>query len=88
MPKVLALSSFDHGGPRRRGEEFDVSEAHAAGLKRANLVHILGDGEVPTTAAGGMQPSSVSRAAQASKQPTAKRSASGAANKRGGGSSS
>ncbi|VVE68877.1 hypothetical protein PAN31117_03110 [Pandoraea anapnoica] len=88
MPKVLALSSFDHGGPRRRGEEFEVSDAHATGLKRANLVHILGDGDVPPTAAGETQQSSASQAAQASKQPTAKQSARGAANKKGGGSSS
>jgi len=82
MPKVVALSSFDHGGPRRRGEEFDVSDAHAAGLKRANLVHIVGDGDVPQTAAGETQPSSASQAAQASKKPTAKQSTRGAANKK------
>ncbi len=88
MPKVVALSSFDHGGPRRRGEEFDVSDAHAAGLKRANLVQIVGDGDVPQTAAGETQPSSASQAAQASKKQTAKPSARGAASKKDAGSSS
>lgn len=40
MTTVIALSSFHHYGPRRRNEEFSVSDDHAKALERAGLVRI------------------------------------------------
>lgn len=39
---VKAISSFEHGGARRRGSEFTVSEAIANQLVRNQLVEVLG----------------------------------------------
>ena len=74
MPEVIALSSFEHGSSRRRGEIFDVSDNHAAALVRAGLVEVVGDHR-PDKAAGGK--SSASPAAQASPEQTSKPSARG-----------
>lgn len=41
MAIVKALSSFEHGGPRKRNAQFDVSEAHAKALASAGLVKIV-----------------------------------------------
>lgn len=78
MPKVVALSNFDHDGPRRRGDEFEVGDAHVAGLVRANLVYRLDDCDVPRMAAGVQPQSCASQAAQASNRSTATLSAHGA----------
>lgn len=73
MPTVEALTGFDHGGNRRRGTRFPVSDQTAKALARAGLVRIVEDH--PKQAAG--TPSSASPAAQASPQTTAKRSGRG-----------
>lgn len=76
MPKVTALQSFDHGGSRRTGDMFDVSERHAKELAARGLVRIVGDSAGdPTPAAG--TPLSASPAAQASPQTTVKQSGAG-----------
>lgn len=75
MPEVIALSSFEHGSSRRRGEIFDVSDNHAAALVRAGLVEVVGDHR-PAQAAGGK--SSASPAAQASRRGTASKPKNGA----------
>jgi len=67
--EVEALSGFEHGARRIRGERFSVSAQHAADLERAGLVRVLGDGptaENPSTADGAT--SSASPADQASPQ--------------------
>lgn len=82
MVQVEALQSFEHSGTRRRGDRFNVSEAHAKGLERARLVRVLGEGPTPgnpSTAVGAK--SSASPAAQASRQTTVKKSGSGAMKK-------
>ena len=50
MPNVQAITSFEHGGKRKRNEVFFASEAHAIALSRAGLVLILNE-DVPTKAA-------------------------------------
>lgn len=76
MAKVTAISNFEHGGQRRCGDQFTVSDAAAIKLRDKGLVTINGDVAViherPMTAAGA--PSSASRAAQASPQATVKKS--------------
>lgn len=74
MPKVTALHGFEHGGPRKRGEQFEVSPQVAEKLERAGLVEV--EGARPKTAAG--TKSSASRAARASRRTTSKRSDAGA----------
>jgi len=68
MPNVEALTGFDHGGSRRRGTRFSVSDHAAKQLARAGLVRIVEDR--PQKVAGAK--SSASPAAQASTQTTAK----------------
>lgn len=75
MVDVIALKSFQHNGPRRRGDEFPVSEQHAQDLARKGLVKIQGETEDPSKAAG--EKPSASPAARASRQKTAKPSAAG-----------
>lgn len=41
MATVIALSSFDHGGNRRRGSKFSVSDRAAKDLARAGLVRVI-----------------------------------------------
>lgn len=72
MIEVEALQSFEHSGPKKRGQRFEVSESHAKGLERALLVKVLGAGSTtanPSTAAGAK--SSASPVVQASPQTTA-----------------
>lgn len=79
MKQVEAKSGFDHGGMRRRGDRFQVSDKHAEQLEAAGLVRVLDDGPTPahpSTAAG--EKSSASRAAPASPKKTAKPSGRGA----------
>lgn len=80
MPEVIALQSFEHGGTRRRGDRFEVSDAHAAGLLRARLVQLATPAD-PSPAAG--EKSSASQAAQASAEQTSKPSARGGRKKKG-----
>lgn len=80
MPEVIALQSFEHGGTRRRGDRFEVSDAHAAGLIRNGLVK-LAEAVDPSQAAG--EKSSASQAAQASAQQTSKPSVHGGGKKKG-----
>lgn len=42
MTNVKALSSFEHGGSRKRNDQFTVSEVHAKALASAGLVEIVG----------------------------------------------
>lgn len=49
MPKVQAITSFEHGGKRKRNEIFFASESQAIALSRAGLVIVLND-SVPTKA--------------------------------------
>lgn len=72
--KVKALSSFDHGGDRKKNSEFLVSDQTAKQLAQVGLVRILGPQEPE---AGGAK-SSASPAAPASKRQTAKKSKPGA----------
>lgn len=78
MTEVLALGSFEHSGPRRRGDRFHVSERIAGQLAAKGLVELLPDSENPPVAAG--TPSSASPAAPASPLTTA--SVSGAGGKK------
>lgn len=83
MKEVHALQSFDHDGPRKRGDRFAVSAKHAEQLERAGLVRLLDDGPTPknpSTADGAK--SSASPAAQASRQATAKPSKRGGRKKK------
>lgn len=82
MPEVIAISSFEHYGPRKRNDKFKVSEATATDLERANLVRRVN----PTKAVGGK--SSASPAAQASPKATAKKSGVGGKGKKAARSSS
>lgn len=78
MTRVIALQAFDHGGPRVRGAEFDVSEGMAAKLRAKGLVRVQGDGLDkldPSGAAG--EPSSASQVAPVSPQATVSSSGSG-----------
>lgn len=43
MPNVLALSSFEHNGKRKRNEVFNVSDNQAIALARAGLVMIVNE---------------------------------------------
>lgn len=43
MPNVLALSSFEHNGKRKRNEVFSVSDNQAIALARAGLVIIVNE---------------------------------------------
>ncbi|OZI17933.1 hypothetical protein CAL19_12695 [Bordetella genomosp. 7] len=61
MVMVTARSSFMHGGVRRSGDEFEVSEIQAKELVRRGLA-MLTEGDVPLQAAG--TPLSASPAAQ------------------------
>lgn len=79
MPTVIALQSFDHNGRRRRGEQFTVSDGHAAALERAGLVSISGPDD-PGQAAGGKP--SASPAAPASPEQTSKPSGRGGRQKK------
>lgn len=67
MPTTVeALTGFDHGGRRRKGTQFPVSDQTAKELHRAGLVRI-----VPDPAKAPAQRSSASPAGQASPQTTA-----------------
>lgn len=70
MQTVEALTGFDHGGKRCRGDQFKVSDNVAQQLSRARLVRVIE--ARPQKVAGAK--SSASPAAQASPQTTAKRS--------------
>lgn len=78
MTRVIALQSMEHGGPRRRGDAFEVSPQVAEQLARRGLARALGDDVPldPSMAVG--TPSSASPAAPASPQTTAPASAPGA----------
>ncbi|MCY1280850.1 hypothetical protein D9M68_888020 [compost metagenome] len=76
MVLVTAITGFDHGGRRRRGDEFEVSLQQARALKRNGLVAYAEDRADPTSAAG--ETSSASRAAPVSLQTTAMPSGRGA----------
>jgi len=39
--KVQALQSFEHGGPRRRHAEFEISDAAGQALVKKGLVKII-----------------------------------------------
>ena len=80
MVAVTALSSFEHGGKRKRDDVFEVSDTHAKALKRAGLVSFDEAQGDPIDAAGAK--SSASPVAQVSPQTTAKRSGSGAKRKK------
>ncbi|GAB3099729.1 hypothetical protein G8770_03590 [Aestuariicella hydrocarbonica] len=73
MTEVIALTSFDHGGNRRRNSKFEVSDLVAKELAQQGLVRIVKDN--PTKPAG--KKSSASPAGQASRQKTAKKSGAG-----------
>lgn len=73
MTDVIALSSFDHGGNRRRGSRFSVSERAAKELARAGLVRIVE--QHPATPDGAKL--SASPAGPASPQTTVKKSGRG-----------
>ncbi|HBP1136129.1 hypothetical protein [Pseudomonas aeruginosa] len=75
MVLVTALKGFDHGGRRRRDEQFDVSPQHAAALKRNGLVTYDENQADPDPAAG--EKSSASQVAPVSAQTTAKQSGRG-----------
>lgn len=78
MQSVVALCGFEHGGARRRGEQFDVSQAVAEALSRRKLVRLASKPAAiddPSTAAG--KPSSASPAARASAPQTSSESATG-----------
>jgi phage-related minor tail protein len=84
MKEVEALSGFEHGKSRQRGDTFTVSEQHAKALVRAGLVKIVGeapDAANPSGAAGGK--SSASPAAQALTSATVKKPGRGATPKPG-----
>jgi len=88
MKHVEALSGFEHGKSRQRGDTFSVSEQHAKALERAGLVKIVGeapDAANPSGAAG--EKSSASPAARVLTSPTAKPPKHGAKLKKGGPSS-
>lgn len=76
MVLVTATTGFDHGGRRRRGDEFEVSPQQAEALKRNGLVTYDEAPVDPGSAAG--ETSSASQAAPASPQTTAKPSRRGA----------
>lgn len=76
MVLVTATQSFEHGGARRRGQQFELSQNQAQLLKRKGLVTFEEAESDPSRAAG--ETSSASPAAPVSPQTTAKKSASGA----------
>lgn len=76
MVLVTATAGFEHGGRRRRGDEFEVSLQQAKALKRNGLVTYDEEQADPRSAAG--ETSSASPAVPASPQTTAKRSGRGA----------
>lgn len=53
MPDILALTSFEHNGKRKKGDVFSVSDAHAAALCRAGLA--MDVEEIPPTLATGKE---------------------------------
>lgn len=75
MPTVIAIQNFEHGGSRRIGDRFPVSDQHAAGLALRGLVSVETQRH-PTTATG--TPQSASPVAPVSPQTIAKPSALGA----------
>jgi len=82
--EVEAIFSFEHGGARKRGDRFEVSDQHAEALRKARLVRFVAQGPTaanPSTAAGAK--SSASPAAPASPRTTAKPRARGAPKLRG-----
>lgn len=80
MVMVTARTSFEHGGRRRPGDEFDVSEHQAKQLAARGLVHPTVSDNDPSVAAGEL--SSASQAAQALPQTTAKPSGRGGKRKK------
>lgn len=80
MIEVIAITGFEHGGRRRRGEQFFVSEQVATRLKAKRLVAVVEDAAHPMKPAGA--PSSASQAGQASPQTTSPESESGAKRRR------
>ncbi|EPO7918061.1 hypothetical protein ACQYZM_29520 [Pseudomonas aeruginosa] len=79
MVLVTATTGFDHGGRRKRGEEFDVSPQQALALKRNGLVTYDENQSDPEPAAG--EKSSASQVAPVSPQTTARQSGRGAKKK-------
>lgn len=77
MIKVKARYGFEHNGPRRRGEEFNVSDQTAMLLERRGLVRVLNREALPLGNAGGEPKSSASPADQASLEQTLNESGSG-----------
>lgn len=45
MPKVIALTSFEHHGSRSRGAKFDVSAQHADLLVKRGLAKLASEAE-------------------------------------------
>lgn len=80
MLKVQAVRTFDHGGKRKKGSIFKLTEATAHDLAQRGLISVVVEPpkveERPKQAAG--QKSSASPAAPVSRRRTARRSASGA----------
>ena len=76
MPNVQALTSFEHGGKRKRNEVFFASEAQAIALSRAGLVIVLND-SVPTKAVSKEVELSVLEAAQVLPEQTLNKSENG-----------
>lgn len=76
MPNVQALTSFEHGGKRKRNEVFFASEAQAIALSRAGLVIIQND-VVPTKAVSKEVELSVLEAAQVLPEQTLNQSENG-----------
>lgn len=77
MTHVVAIQSFDHDGPRRRGDEFEVSPQVAAQLRRAGLVYVDDEGVTANPCKVVGAKSSASPAAPALPKQTAKRSGGG-----------
>lgn len=83
--QVRALQSFEHGGSRKRGATFSVSDNQAKKLEQAGLVEIVRPGADPVKAGGAR--SSASPAAQASPQTTLRKSKRGGRRRKAGASS-
>lgn len=82
MAGVMALQNFDHGGPRKRGDLFEVSDQVAKKLKARKLVVLDGDAHPlrPMKAAGAKL--SALPVAQVLPQTIAKKSKNGAKRKK------
>lgn len=87
--KVKAVSSFDHGGSRRKGDQFEVSEQVALQLKKKGLVVFAGSADSDSGSSGtsdsGSDSDSSSASDSGSDQPAAKPSKPAAGAKKGAG---